>query len=152
MTSFALPESPTGTPIDPGPPPRLGDPATDAEFKQAALEVLRYSSQLDPADGVEIDRAAIAMRVHFGTEDQEPDALILAKQGGHAPAYRGLAYDAETLLDPMMSVIVLATGGTVALGLAVALFSWDRKNATRRVHPAVALLAIVPYLVGTFLA
>jgi hypothetical protein len=67
-------------------------------------------------------------------------------------AYRGLAYGADTLLDPMMSVIVLATGGTVALGLAVALFSWDRKNATRRVHPAVALLAIVPYLVGTFLA
>ncbi len=55
VTSFALPESPTGTPIDPGPPPRLGDPETDADFKQAALEVLRDSSQLDPADGVEID-------------------------------------------------------------------------------------------------
>jgi ABC-2 type transport system permease protein len=67
-------------------------------------------------------------------------------------AYRGLAYGAETILDPARSVIVLAVGGTVALGLAVALFSWDRKNATRRVHPAVALLAIVPYLAGTFLA
>ncbi len=55
VTPFALTPSPTGTPIDPGPPPRLGDPATDAEFKQAALDVLRYSSQLDPADGVEID-------------------------------------------------------------------------------------------------
>jgi ABC-2 type transport system permease protein len=67
-------------------------------------------------------------------------------------AYRGLAYGAETILDPTMSVIVLAIGGVVALGLAVALFSWDRKNATRRLHPAVALLAIVPYLVGTLLA
>ena len=67
-------------------------------------------------------------------------------------AYRGLAYGAETILDPTMAVIVLAVGGVVALGLAVVLFSWDRKNATRRLHPAVALLAIVPYLVGTLLA
>ncbi len=56
VTPFALDAgSPTGTPIDPGAPPRLGDPATDDDFKQAAVEVLRYSSQLDPADGVEID-------------------------------------------------------------------------------------------------
>jgi hypothetical protein len=55
VTPFALPESPTGTPIDPGPPPRLGDPETDDDFKQAALDVLRFSSLLDPADGVEID-------------------------------------------------------------------------------------------------
>jgi hypothetical protein len=55
VTPFALPESPTGTPIDPGQPPLLGDPVTDAEFKQAALDVLRYSSLLDPAESVEID-------------------------------------------------------------------------------------------------
>lgn len=67
-------------------------------------------------------------------------------------AYRGLAYGAETVLDPAMSVIVLAFGGAIALGLAVALFSWDRKNATRRVHPGLALLAIVPYLAGILLA
>ena len=58
VTPFALAPSPTGTPIDPGPPPRLGDPETDDEFKQAALEVLRYSSELDPADGVEVDDLA----------------------------------------------------------------------------------------------
>ena len=67
-------------------------------------------------------------------------------------AYRGFAFDAETILDPTMSVIVLAIGGVMALGLAVALFSWDRKNATRRMHPAVAILVIVPFLVGTLLA
>ena len=62
VTPFALAAgSPTGTPIDPGAPPRLGDPATDDDFKQAALEVLRYSSQLDPADGVEIDVSPAAM-------------------------------------------------------------------------------------------
>jgi hypothetical protein len=58
VTPFALEGSPTGPPIDPGPPPRLGDPTTDDDFKQAALEVLRFSSQLDPADGVEIDVGA----------------------------------------------------------------------------------------------
>jgi hypothetical protein len=55
VTSFALPPSPTGTPIDPGPPPRLDDPQTDAAFKEAAIELIRDSSELDAADGVEID-------------------------------------------------------------------------------------------------
>ncbi len=55
VTSFAMAPSPAGTPIEAGSPPRLGDAETDADFKEAALEVLRYSSQLDPADGVEID-------------------------------------------------------------------------------------------------
>ncbi len=67
-------------------------------------------------------------------------------------AYRGLAYGSETVLDPTVSTIVLAVGGVVAFGLAVALFSWDRKNATRRLHPALALLAIVPYVAGIILA
>ena len=40
---------------------RVGDPETDSEFKQAALEVLRYSSQLDPADGVEIDTSPASL-------------------------------------------------------------------------------------------
>ena len=55
VTPFALEPSPTGTPIDPGPPPHLGDPETDDAFKQAAVDVIRYSSQLDPADGELID-------------------------------------------------------------------------------------------------
>jgi hypothetical protein len=55
VTPFALPPSENGVPIDPGPPPRLGDATTDEDFKQAALTVLRYSSELDAADGEEID-------------------------------------------------------------------------------------------------
>jgi hypothetical protein len=55
VKSFALPPSENGTPIDPGPPPRPGDAATDADFKQAAIDVIRFSSQLDPADGVTVD-------------------------------------------------------------------------------------------------
>ena len=57
VKGFALP-APAGantSPIDPGPPPRLGDPATDQAFKDQAVEVIRDSSQLDPAGGVTID-------------------------------------------------------------------------------------------------
>ncbi len=61
VTGFALPPSETGTPIDPGPPPLLGDPESDEAFKQAALEIIRYSSQLDPADGVVIDASPGAL-------------------------------------------------------------------------------------------
>ncbi|MDK9698358.1 MAG: glycoside hydrolase/phage tail family protein [Siculibacillus sp.] len=44
------------------------------------------------ADGTLLDTSALTVRVHLGGEDQEPDALILAKQGGAAPAYRGIAH------------------------------------------------------------
>ena len=56
VTGFALPAGgEDGTPIDPGPPPRLGDPATDQAYKDQAVEVIRDSSELDPAAGTEID-------------------------------------------------------------------------------------------------
>ena len=54
VNAFALPASDAGTPIDPGPPPMLGT-ATDAEFKQAAVDEIRYSSELDATDGVTVD-------------------------------------------------------------------------------------------------
>ncbi|MBB5703701.1 hypothetical protein FHS76_003611 [Ochrobactrum daejeonense] len=45
------------------------------------------------ADGQELDLTEIEMRVCHGTEMQDPDPLIEAKQGvGNAPAYRGTAY------------------------------------------------------------
>ncbi|MGI6245176.1 MAG: baseplate multidomain protein megatron [Pseudochelatococcus sp.] len=44
------------------------------------------------ADGKELD-PAIGFRVHKGTQDQQPDHLIVAKEGAeNAPAYRGIAY------------------------------------------------------------
>jgi hypothetical protein len=56
VTGFALPAGGSaGTPIDPGPPPRLGDPATDRAYKDQAVEVIRDSSELDPAGGRLID-------------------------------------------------------------------------------------------------
>jgi len=52
---FAL-ERPSAADIynDPGPPPYLGS-ESDQVFKQAALEVIEFSSWMDPSDGVRID-------------------------------------------------------------------------------------------------
>ncbi|WP_199170516.1 glycoside hydrolase/phage tail family protein [Caulobacter sp. FWC2] len=43
------------------------------------------------ADGKVMDMTGVTMRLHRGTEDQEPDPLIAAVEG-EAPAYRGVAY------------------------------------------------------------
>ncbi|WP_163269003.1 baseplate multidomain protein megatron [Chelativorans alearense] len=45
------------------------------------------------ADGQEVDRERLEIRVYQGSQDQPVDPLIEAKQGtGNAPAYRGTAY------------------------------------------------------------
>ena len=52
------------------------------------------------ADGSEISKSSIQMRIYRGTEDQMPDALIEAVEGaGNAPAYRGIAYVVVEDLD-----------------------------------------------------
>nr|WP_157965349.1 vanadium-dependent haloperoxidase [Euzebya rosea] len=61
VQGFALPEGEAGLPIDPGPPPSFGDPATDAEFRESALEVIRYSALLDPEQTDPIDISPAAM-------------------------------------------------------------------------------------------
>jgi hypothetical protein len=55
VTSFALPPSDGGTPIDPGPPPMLADAATDQAFKEEAVEIIRRSHLLDATNGVTVD-------------------------------------------------------------------------------------------------
>ena len=45
------------------------------------------------ADGEVMERDGFELRLHRGTEDQQPDPKIVAVEGAeHAPAYRGLAY------------------------------------------------------------
>ena len=45
------------------------------------------------ADGKPLDLAGVTWRLHTGMPDQQPDPLIVAKQGsGAIPAFRGLAY------------------------------------------------------------
>ena len=95
VTPFALEPSPTGTPIDPGPPPHLGEPETDLAFKQAAVEAIRYGSVLDPTDGEMIDISPSSLGNNtLGTNDgdgygenpvtgqrYEPELTLLADFG-----------------------------------------------------------------------
>ncbi len=56
VTTFAIPAGGTsGTPVDPGPQPRFGDPATDAVYRAQAVEVLLDSSLLDATSATVID-------------------------------------------------------------------------------------------------
>ncbi len=66
-------------------------------------------------------------------------------------ALNGLAMGAAVDIDPWGSVIVLLVGGLVSFGLASFLFSWDSQNTTRRGHPLLALMALVPYIAAIFL-
>ncbi len=73
VEGFATPApGPDALPLDPGPPPRLGDPATDAAFKDAVVEVIRYSSRLDPDRTELIDTSPGAVGANpLGTNDGE---------------------------------------------------------------------------------
>jgi hypothetical protein len=56
VTPFAIPAGGgLGVPIDPGPPPRFGDAATDAIYRAQAVDIVRDSSLLDAASDVSID-------------------------------------------------------------------------------------------------
>ena len=86
VTPFALESSPTGTPIDPGPPPYIGVPETDAAFKQAAVDVIRDSAELDPADGVMIDVSPGAVGDNsLGTNDGDGHDVNPATGQPYAP-------------------------------------------------------------------
>ena len=56
VSGFALPgRAADRLPLDPGPPPRLGDAASDQRFKDEAVEVIRDSSTLDPTVATDVD-------------------------------------------------------------------------------------------------
>jgi len=66
-------------------------------------------------------------------------------------AFNGLAMGATADFNPYASLLMLTASGILAFALALYLFSWDSKNSKRRGHPALALLALLPYLIGIFL-
>ncbi|MGD9100578.1 MAG: ABC transporter permease [Anaerolineae bacterium] len=66
-------------------------------------------------------------------------------------AFSGFAYDQSTMIDPWASIGILLVSGVLAFALAVYLFNWDSNNETRRGNPLLALLVLVPYIVGALL-
>ena len=66
-------------------------------------------------------------------------------------AFNVLAMGSVSDFSPWGSVIVLSLSGVLAFGLAIYLFNWDRHNATRRGHPVMAVLALLPYVASMFL-
>jgi len=65
-------------------------------------------------------------------------------------AFNGLAMGGMADFDPWSSVIALFASGVLAFGLAVYLFSWDSRNTTRRGHPLMALLFLLPFIIRMF--
>ena len=65
-------------------------------------------------------------------------------------AFNALAMGGVAGFSPWGSVIALLASGLLAFGLAVYLFSWDRRNAARRGHPLLTLLVLLPFVIGVF--
>lgn len=66
-------------------------------------------------------------------------------------AFNGLAMGKAADFSPWGSIIVLIASGVLAIGLALYLFSWDSQNTTRRGHPLLAILVLLPAVIGLFL-
>jgi ABC-2 type transport system permease protein len=66
-------------------------------------------------------------------------------------AFNGLAMETVADFSPWGSVFVLLLTGLIAILLAVYLFSWDSRNTTRRGHPLMALLVLLPGAAGAAL-
>lgn len=84
--------------------------------------------------------------------EQIPDAfqpLALLLPATYAmEAFRGLAFDAGTLINPWLAVGVLAVGAAAAFALTRLCYAWDDHGAGRRLRPAFGAFAIAPYAVA----
>jgi ABC-2 type transport system permease protein len=65
-------------------------------------------------------------------------------------AFNGLAMGGTADFSPAWSILALFVVGQLAFFLAWYLFSWDGRNTERRGHPALALLALLPFAIGIF--
>lgn len=85
------------------------------------------------ADGKELDRDDVTLRVYRGTNDQLPDPLIEAKQGaGNAPAYRGTAY------------VVFDRFDLTNFGNRIPQFSFEVLRPVGGLGPKVKAVTIIP--------
>jgi len=61
-------------------------------------------------------------------------------------------YGREVVVDPGLAATVLVASTILAFVVASYSFNWDGKNVTRPGHPALGLLAILPFVVGTLVS
>lgn len=116
----------------------IGVAAADGRFTVLLAQLVYLPSMLI---------GGLMMPLSILPESVQPFAGLLP--AAHAmQAFEGLAYARETVFDPTTSVLILLTSGLLAFGLAIYLFNWDSRNQTRRGHPLMALIVLVPYLVG----
>jgi ABC-2 type transport system permease protein len=66
-------------------------------------------------------------------------------------AFNGLVMGKVASFSAWGSIIVLLSSALIAFGLALFLFSWDSHNKTRRGHPLLALLVLLPYVLSVLL-
>jgi hypothetical protein len=134
VKGFALPAGGRDRlPLDPGPPPRLGDAATDQAFKDQAVEVIRDSAALDPATGITLDISPAAYGNNtLGTNDGhgrplnpstgEPYAADVVNQGDFARALAEFWADGPNSETPPghWNVIANAVSDSLAPNLQIA--------------------------------
>ena len=148
VTPFALPADPDdGLPLDPGPPPRLGEAATDGEFKAAVVEVIAHSARLDPGSGSTVDIGpSTTGNAPLGTYDEQGHAVNpanglpyepnLVVEGDHGRVIAEYWADGPSSETPPGHWNVVANTASDALGPelviggrgpAVDRFEWDVK-------------------------
>jgi ABC-2 type transport system permease protein len=66
-------------------------------------------------------------------------------------AWRGLAFGLPTTFAPVWGLFILLSSGLIAFVLAVYLFNWDSKNKRSGHSPFLAVLTLVPYVLGAIL-
>ncbi len=66
-------------------------------------------------------------------------------------AFRGLAMGLPASFDPAWALLILLASSLLAFGLSIFLFTWDNPEARARQRLPLALLALLPYLIGVLL-
>jgi hypothetical protein len=102
------------------------------------------------ADGKPFDLSSVTCRIYTGTDDQDADSLILAKQGEGAPAYRGTAYvvfermpleDFGNRIPQLSFEVMRAVGGVEDKVRAITLipgsteFGYDPEPVRQEINP-----------------
>lgn len=62
--------------------------------------------------------------------------------------FKSYAYGQVVGYNPLWSVLILLIGAILSFGHAILLFNWDSNNKTRRGHPALAFIVLIPFIIG----